>query len=146
MYLERLNEKQIAELENGLSKTLYNGAKVEIKNVKAFENAELYVDGKYVNSFTDDCVTDYDENLCFAYCSYMAHIFKDEYIKNSKMFFSYDICRCSQFLYERIKEGSTDINGLMNRIKYHSNVLSALNKKYETILSPNKTSKETEEL
>ena len=143
MYVEKLTDYQIKQLEQGFSKTFFDGADVKIVNNYGEDFLTMFVDNKWYTMFEDFNLTKYNEDMFVAYCSYMASIFKDEYVADSK-----------KYLCQRIKEDSASMNdsaresGEINKsrfkdLKFHAEVLTKLDEEYNSILNKRKTEIET---
>ena len=128
-FLERLTSEQKEELENGLSKTFFDDKKVEIKETFAGLYS-LFVDGeKY--SFVSDFVgcTTYDENIYVAFCSYMVHVFGEEYMKAFDEYIAERSQRNALTLEEMQNEGK-DATLILKDEEFHSKVHIAVAKEY----------------
>ena len=128
-FLERLTSEQKEELENGLSKTFFDNKKVEIKETFAGLYS-MYVDGdKY--SFVSDFVgcTTYDENIYVAFCSFMVHVFGEEYMKAFDEYIAERSQRNALTLEEMQNEGKNPTLILKDE-EFHSKVHIAVAKEY----------------
>ena len=128
-FLERLTSEQKEELENGLSKTFFDNKKVEIK-LSWTGLHSLFVDGEkhsYVSDFVG-CTT-YDENIYVAFCSYMLHVFGEEYMKAFDEYIAERSQRNAETIEKMQNEGK-DATLILKDEEFHSKVHIAVAKEY----------------
>lgn len=80
-FLNQLDEQQLEILKNGFS-NMYDGAKVNIEKDNQ-NNFLVIIDNDLLCVLYDFDTTLKDENISIAYCTFMANIFKEDYINKS---------------------------------------------------------------
>ena len=148
-FLNRLTREQMEKLEKGLSKTFFKGEKVEIQKDEIYqEGYSICVDGQtYSLPFLSDFgLGKYDYKVNVAYCCYLAHIFKEEYIDALTESFYNHVQETKEILWKLKAQGRyLEAKSLIKDDRYHKKVLSAVYKEYKKE-SLKSTKSENEEL
>ena len=136
-FLNRLTKEQMEKLEKGLSKTFFKGQKVEILK------DEIYQDGYYLcidnKKYSFSCMSDfnlgrYNEKVDVAYCSYLASIFKDEYVDALTDKYYKRAQETKEILWKLKAQGKySETKKLIKDDKYCKKVLSEVYKEYKKI-------------